>query len=354
MPVSRHHLPERDAGPASITQGMAILVAIVAVATAACASPEVVDDAAVAAEGTAPSTSSAPAPPDTTSAAEGDDSSPEPVTMVGVDGVEVEIADTSRLIPTNGSIAEIIWELGAGDSIVATDISATYPTELDESPKVGYQRTLAAESLLSFEPTAVIGTEDAGPPEVIDQIRAAGVPVLILPSYSEVDDAPTRIAEVAEALGMADEGRVLADRVRTEIADARSLLDGVETSPRAAFIYARGPNTVLLSGKDTTAQSMIEAAGGVDVGSESGLEGFVSLTPEAMVAADPDVLILLDAGLESLGGIDGLLEVPGVALSTAGQNRAVLTFDDLAFNGLTPRVGEVLRSLIEGLHGLDG
>ncbi|MEX1286829.1 MAG: ABC transporter substrate-binding protein [Acidimicrobiia bacterium] len=335
-------------------RSMVAALAALALVTAGCASTNVATDVSDAAETSTTSTTQAPAAADTTAPDAGGDGPNDVVTMVGVDGVEAEIADTSRLIPTNGSIAEIVWELGLGDSIVATDASATHPAELDASPKIGYQRTLAAESLLSFEPTAIIGTEDTGPPEVIDQVRDAGVPVLILPSYNEVDDAPTRILEVAEALGVTEEGEALADRVRSEIEDARSLLDGVETSPRVAFVYARGPNTVLLSGQGTVAQSLIESAGGIDVGSESGVEGFVPLTPEAMVAADPDVLIVLDAGLESLGGIDGLLEVPGVALSTAGQNRAVLTFDDLAFNGLTPRVGEVLRSLIEGLHGLDG
>lgn len=272
--------------------------------------------------------------------------------IVGFDGVEAVVDDVSRIIPISGSIAEIVWELGFGDNIVATDISATYPAELDNSPKIGYQRTLSAEGLLSFQPTLLIGAESAGPPEVIAQLRDAGVPVLILESYHEVADISQKIHDVASALGVEERGRRLAERVQGEIDEALALAATATEQPRAAFIYARGPNTIFLSGEGTIPQSMIEAAGAIDVGAAFGIEGFVPLTPEAIVTANPDVLVLLTAGLESLGGIDGLLEVPGVHLSNAGRTRTVFAYDDLSFRGLTPRVGQVLLAFVRDLHGI--
>lgn len=272
--------------------------------------------------------------------------------VVGVDGVEAVVEDLSRIIPINGDIAEIVWELGFGDNIVATDISATYPEELDNSAKIGYQRSLSAEGVLSFEPTFVIGNENAGPPEIIAQLRHAGVPVLILPLYREVADVPQKIREVANALGVEERGRRLAERVQGEIDEALMLIESTTERPRVAFLYARGPNTVLLSGMDTAPQSMIEMAGAIDAGADFGIEGFVPITPEAIVTANPDVLVLLTAGLESLGGVDGLLEVPGIALTNAGQTRAVFAYDDQEFLGLTPRVGQALLALVRDIHGI--
>ena len=143
----------------------------------------------------------------------------------------------------------------------------------------------------------------------------------------------------------------MAAQIEAEVTAAGALIpDGVEP-PRIAFIYARGPDILFLAGRDTPSESLVNAAGGIDAGSEAGLVDFTPLTAEGLAAANPDWLILTVDGLESVGGIDGLLDIPGVAQTAAGQHRRVLAFDDLAFLGLTPRVGKVLESLIASLYG---
>ena len=62
------------------------------------------------------------------------------------------------------------------------------------------------------------------------------------------------------------------------------------------------------------------------------------------------MLLLLSAGLQSVGGVDGLLRLPGVAQTPAGRNRKVIAYDDLMLLGLGPRTGKALRLLIRGLH----
>lgn len=275
-----------------------------------------------------------------------------PITVTDASGNEVTVNDISRIVPLNGDIAEIIWALGLGENVVGVDTSATFPPQETESlPKIGYQRQLSAEGILSLQPTVIIGTEAAGPSEVIEQLRSADVPIVIVSANEETLEAPIRkIEEVASALGVPNRGADLAAQTQVEIDQATALAKEVATSPRVLFLYVRGAGAQMIAGADTSADVMITAAGGINAGAGAGLTGFQPLTAEAMVAAEPDVLLLLEAGLESVGGVDGLLEIPGVAETPAGKQRRVLAYDDLYLLAMGPRTGQALHGLVLGLH----
>ncbi|MGH8776784.1 MAG: heme/hemin ABC transporter substrate-binding protein [Jiangellaceae bacterium] len=258
--------------------------------------------------------------------------------------------EAERIVPLNGDIAEIVYALGLGDEVVGTDVSATYPAEVEEKPRIGYQRQLAAEGILALQPTVVIGTEEAGPPEVIEQLRAAGPEVTILPVDPAVEAVPDKIRAVAEALGVEEAGEELAAQTESSIADAVALAGEAASKPRVAFLYVRGPQTLMIGGAGSRADAMIAAAGGIDAGTETGVQGFKPLTPEALAAAQPDVLLLLSAGLESIGGTAGLAQLPGVAQTDAGKQGRVLAYDDLLLLGGGPRTGDALTELVKGLH----
>ena len=275
---------------------------------------------------------------------------PDSWTYVGIDGTETEISDTSRMVTLNGDLNEIVYALGFGEWVVGNDVSATFPPETLDLPKIGYQRALNSEGILSLAPTLVIGNQQAGPPEVLEQVRSAGVPVVILPDQTSLDGAARKVVMVGEVLGVPDQAAQLADRINQEIDAAHALVPDLERKPRIAFIYARGPGVMFLAGHSTPSESLITAAGGVDAGAEAGIVDFLPMTPEGLAAANPDWLILTHDGLESLGGLEGLLAIPGVGQTPAGRQGRVLTFDDLGFLGLTPRVGEILKSLISALY----
>ena len=285
-------------------------------------------------------------------AAGGTAAAPElPATVTDKAGKAVTVTDISRIVVLNGDIAEVVFALGLGSKVVATDTSATFPAEVKALSKVGYQRSLSAEGILSQRPTVVLGDESAGPPAVLEQIQAAGTPVVALATAKTIEAPAAKVRAVAAALGVGADGERLAARVNTEIEDARRPLARVGgAGPRVAFLYVRGTATMMIGGKGSGADAMIAAAGGVDAGTEAGLVNFVPLTAESLVAANPDVLLLLRAGLESVGGVDGLLRLPGVAQTAAGQARRVLAYDDLYLVGLATRTGPALAELVKDLH----
>ncbi|MGD2102582.1 MAG: ABC transporter substrate-binding protein [Acidimicrobiia bacterium] len=275
-------------------------------------------------------------------------------TFTGADGVETPITDTSRIVSLNGDITEIIYELGLGEKVVAVDVTTTYPPEAaalnDSGDTVGFAQQLTAEAVLRFEPTLVIGDTQVAPEETIQQLRDAGVPVVIIEYQTTLDGVNTKIGQISEVLGVEDEGDQLGQRVMGEIDEAMTLAGSATDQPQVAFVYLRGPQVIFLFGAGMPTQAMIEGAGAVDAGVESGVFGPTPLTPEALVAAAPDVLVLPEAGLEAMGGIEAFEAIPGVTDTPAAETSSYLVYDEAYFFNLGPRTGQALMEFVLDLH----
>jgi iron complex transport system substrate-binding protein len=275
-----------------------------------------------------------------------------PVTVRSADGRDVTVVDTSRVVSLSGSITEIMFSLGLGSQVVGRDITATFP-EARNIPVVTRAHDVAAESVLSLHPTLVLASTGTGPPTAIEQIRNTGVSVITFPDPTSVDDVIPRIRNVAAALGVPSTGEALVARTESRLAEVRSRIPTSSTPPRIAFLYMRGQAAVyLIAGPGSGADSMIRAAGGVDGGTAMGLDrAFTPLTSEALVLAAPDVILMTTTGLESVGGIDGLVRIPGIAQTPAGRNRRIVTVEDGLLFGFGPRTPVALELIISQLYG---
>lgn len=271
-------------------------------------------------------------------------------TVVGVDGVAASIADTSRIVSLNGDLTEVVFALGAGDRVVGIDLTTTYPAAAAELPDIGLARDLNAEAVIGLAPTLVIGDTQVQPESAIEQIRDAGIPVLILQTEVTLEGVPRKIARLGEVLGLPGQAAELATSVQSDIDSALALLDRATTEPRVAYIYVRGPETLLLFGNGMPTHFLIEAAGGIDAAADVGVLFAQDLSAETLVEAAPEVLITPTQGFEILGGIEAFLALPGVADTPAGETGTVITYDEARFLGMGPRVGQALRQLILDLH----
>ena len=263
-----------------------------------------------------------------------------------------EVTDTSRIVSLGGDMSELVYELGLGDSLVGIDVTTVGPPEAMGLPSVGIGRFLAPEGVLAVSPTLVLADTDTAPSTALDQLRDAGVVVEVFETPSTFEEYFSKISDLAALLGAEAEGQQLIERLRKEIAEITAGVTDREQTPRALYLYTRGPGTLLLFGEGMTTHALIEGAGAVDVGTESGVTGFINVTPEALVAAAPDVIIVPSEGLADIGGIDGLLEIPGIAETPAGKNRAILDYPQGDFLTMGPRVPASLQLLIQDLQEL--
>jgi iron complex transport system substrate-binding protein len=271
-----------------------------------------------------------------------------PVTVTDVFGNEVTINDPSRIITLGGAVTEVVYALGWGDHIVAVDESSIYPEEATELPEVGYLRFLSAEPVLSVQPTLIIATEDAGPEEAVQQLQNAGVTFLVVPAEDTPEGAAEKIAAIGAALGEQELAQQLIDRMSADIAQAQSLVATVEVMPRVMFVYARGRAVLTVSGKGTGADEMIRLAGATNA--FDSFEDYIPMTAEAVVAAQPDIILAVTLGAASVEELGGLQALPGVSLTPAAQNGRIYTMDDLYLLGFTPRMGDALLDLTYLLH----
>ncbi|RSN41000.1 ABC transporter substrate-binding protein [Streptomyces sp. WAC 04229] len=277
-----------------------------------------------------------------------------PVTVRSADGEKVTVEGAERVVPLSGSLSEIVFTLGLGDRVVARDVTATFE-QASKLPVVTRGHDVSAESVLSLKPDLVIAETTTGPAEAVDQIRAAGVPVLFVEAAGGLDDVGPRIRTVADALGVPAAGKELTRRSEERIEAARGDVPHGE-EPRVAFLYLRGSASVyLIGGADSGAGSLIEAAGAVDAGAASGLDkDFTAITSEALVKAAPDAILVMSKGLESVGGVDGLVKIPGVAQTPAGMDRRIVSVEDGVLLNYGPRTDQVLESVVAQLYGEDG
>ncbi|MGW6721623.1 heme/hemin ABC transporter substrate-binding protein [Streptomyces sp. NPDC054995] len=280
-----------------------------------------------------------------------------PVTVDSADGKKVTIDSTDRIVPLTGSLSEIVFTLGFGKQVVARDITATFE-QAEKLPVVTRAHDVSAESVLSLKPTIVLADTSTGPGEAIDQIRDAGIPLLVVEPAKGLDDVGRRIDTVAEALGVPSAGTELKERTEKRIADVQKSIPTPEEGkkPRVAFLYLRGSASVyLLGGAESGASSLLEAAGAVDAGKESGLDkDFTAITSEALAKAAPDAILLMTKGFESVGGMDGLVKIPGIAETPAGMDRRIVTVDDGVLLNYGPRTDRVLTEIVEQLYAKGG
>lgn len=251
-----------------------------------------------------------------------------------------------RIVSVGGPVTEIVFALGKGDQVVAVDSSSVFPPEVTRLPQVGYQRTLSAESVLALSPDLVIASAEAGPPAALEQLRAAGVRVDIAPTASTIEDAARRIEVVGAALNVRPAASELATSLRSHATRVRRA--AIEpAAPRAIVVYARGGGTVMIAGADTPGAAMLELAGGRNAA--TGFTGYKALSPEVLVDAAPEVIVIPSRGLTSIGGEAGLLALPGVGATPAGRARRFVAMDDLLLFGFGPRLGAAIEELARRL-----
>ena len=256
--------------------------------------------------------------------------------------------DSSRIVTLGGTITEIVFALGAGERVVGVDASSSFPEAANQLPKAAYHRRLSAEGVLSLRPTLIIATTEAGPPEAIQQLESAGVTVLVLPHEPTVENAIAKIERIAAALNVQARGTALIQALKEELSQVQSAIPQTAAQAKILFLYARGQGTLMVAGQDTGADTMIGLAGGTNA--IQGYSGYKPLTSEAAVAAAPDVILLMDSGLDSVGGDQGLWQLPGLALTPAGQQGRVLSMDGLLLLGFGPRLGQAVLALNQALY----
>lgn len=250
----------------------------------------------------------------------------------------------SRVVVLANGVAEIMQALNARSILVGRDISSTEDS-LADIPVVTSGHQVIPEKVLALNPDVVIIDASTGPRSAIDQIKSAGIRVIQTPESWNLADIAVKVRAVGAAIGAANQAELLIEKMEQATTGA-----AVTNKPRVAFLYLRGTSSIyLIGGTGSGADSLLESVGAIDVGAQSLERPFNTLTAESLAALNPDVILVMTKGLESVGGVEGLIKLPGVAQTKAGKNSAIIDIDDSLLLSFGPRTPSLLEQLAKAL-----
>lgn len=244
-----------------------------------------------------------------------------------------------RIISADGAITETIVALGGTELLAGVDTTSHYPPEvIAELPKVGYLRNLPVEGILSLKPTRLITTEEAGPEQTLEQIAAAGVEVVRLPVARDVASALARIRRVGELVDQQDEAELLTRDIAEEVDTLKRSL-AQKPPARVLILLAAGDHGVMLGGKDTAADALLQS-----LGLQSALPdvtGFKPASREALLASNPDAIVIAEAR----PGQFRQEQWPELTQLRAWRQGNRATANAMMLLGFGPRLAEALRTV---------
>lgn len=261
-------------------------------------------------------------------------------TLAGLMGAPIAGAsEPLRLVTADGAITEIVYRLGAGSMVVGVDTTSGYPDATDTLPKVGYLRALPFEGVLALKPDMLITSDQAAPAENLERLSRAGVQVEQLPSAQTPEAAMQRIERVGELLGKHQKAVALTRALRADIHKTQSLASKRGFRPKVLFILAAGNHSVMLAGKGTSADALMNAVGAENAVSE--LMGYKPANREAILASQPDAIVVA----ESTPGQFAVDDWPEVKRLAAWQSGHRLVADGMLLLGFGPRLPQAMAEL---------
>lgn len=257
-----------------------------------------------------------------------------------------------RVLTLGGSVTEIAVALGAQDRLIARDTTSTYPPEVTALPDVGYFRALSPEGVLALAPDLILSEDGAGPPEALDVLQAAGIPFITAGPDTSPEGLIAKIETVAQALDLPEEGKALAARTAEGLAKAKARAASVTNPRRVLFILSLQGGRIMAGGEGSSAESIIQLAGGRNAG--TGFQGYKQITDEAVIAAAPDVILMMDREGDLAIADDDVLNHPALSQTPAARNGAIVRMDGLLLLGFGPRTPQAAADLHALLYPTTG
>ncbi len=255
---------------------------------------------------------------------------------------QASAAGAARIVSLGGALTEVVYLLGAQAQLVGTDTTSLFPEAALKTAKVGYMRQLSAEGLLSLKPDAVVGTTEAGPPVVLDQVRSAGVRVELVKADHTWDEVQRKVAAVGRIAGREREAAALQADLDAQWAAVQKSVAAAARRPSAIFILSHS-GSPMVAGTGTAADALIRFAGGTNAVTQ--FAGYRPLTAEAMASAAPEVLLNSTQGIEALGGEAAFWQRPELALTPAFRSKALVTMEASQLLGFGPRLPGTVREI---------
>lgn len=265
---------------------------------------------------------------------------------------QAQAVDAPRVVTLGGAVTEIAVALGAEDQLIARDSTSTYPASVLDLPDVGYVRALSPEGVLSVAPDLILSERGAGPAETIAVLEAAGVEFVTMPDDPTPQGVLDKIDAVAMSLRLPAEGEALKAQVAAGLEAVQVRADAVTERQRVLFVLSLQGGRVMAGGEGSSAEGIITLAGGVNAA--TGFDGYKQMTDEAVIAAAPDLILMMDREGEQAITAEDVQAHPALGLTPAAESGRILRMDGMLLLGFGPRTPAAATALHDALYAAEG
>jgi iron complex transport system substrate-binding protein len=265
-----------------------------------------------------------------------------PVTIAGSDGHELVLdSRPARIVSYSPGATEALFAIGAGEQVIAADEFSDFPSETARLERVSYANP-DPERLLAVEPDLVILATRQN--EQVEQLRGLGVPVLLANEPDSVEGVFEAITLLGTATGHEHEATALVEEMRGRFDAVAARIADVGDGPTVFYelsddLYTVAPET-FIGGMLGLLRAQNVAAGAVSP--------FPQLSSEAVIAANPDVILLADA--EHGPNAESVSSRPGWSGIAAVAEGRIHSIDPDLVNRPGPRIAEGIEVMARLLY----
>lgn len=268
-----------------------------------------------------------------------------PVSLTDDEGTAVEIAaEPQRIVSLTPANTEILFELGVGDRIVATDSGSDYPEAAVPLPDVADFDAIDVEQVVDLDADLVLaGGLGFTPADSIGQLRALGIPVVVVYAPS-VEGVYEDIELVGAAVGKAGEAGALVSGMRSEMDAISAAVRGAGTPPRVLYEigYTDATGQMFAPAESSFLAEMVTLAGADTI--TTGDPNDYEIPLETLIEADPEIIVLgVNAFYEPTP--EAVAARPGWNVMTAVKNGDIRPVRDTEITRPGPRLATGLRNL---------
>lgn len=257
-----------------------------------------------------------------------------------------------RVVVAGGSVTEIVYALGRGEWVVATDSTSLFPVDASKVPKLGYFRQLSTEGVLAQRPSLLLGANATGPESMLRQIEKAGVRVRIFNVSNDLNGLLEMVMAIGTEVSAEYEAKLLVDEIVTQVehqkADFLQQTKQYPANVKALFVVATNDRGVTVAGDHTVPQALFNTLGITNIAAD--LDNYKLMDTESILARNPDIIFVAGHMLHGENALASLCSHPAIKTTFAGRHCLVKAIDSNLGLGLSPRFGLALQAV--GSHAL--
>ncbi len=271
------------------------------------------------------------------------------VTIIDMKGREITLEEPAeRIVALTASDCEILYAIGAGDTLVGRGEYCDYPAEVLNVPAVESGADTNIEQIIALEPDVLLMSDMAQTEEQIAQLEAAGIKVVVSEA-TDIEGVYTAVEMIGALMGKDVEADLVINKMKATFADlkAKSTGDGTQT---VYFEVSPLQWGLWTAGTDTFMDEIATMLGLKNCFSD--VSGWGEISEEQVLERNPDFIVTITMYFgEGPTPEEEILSRVGWENVTAVKNQKILNLQNNELSRPAPRLADGAQMMFDFVYG---